>query len=255
MKRRETSSFTLILAGSPEWHGASSITGDFLSMPNHNQYKKKTFLLQRMKMNPASSDSSTPYGSERRRRVVQKSMRNLSHFRLTNRPQSRRHHNSPRLLPHPRVLLLPQLQNRRPCRQRRSLLQPPLPKKDNRQTEQTAASERDDESRLLSNVRQVTFVGQRAGEGYFSQDGSLFVFQSEREPGNPFFQIYLMDLHKGHIRRVSPGVGKATCPWIHPSKKKVLFASTHLDPQAREKQQAEFDTRASGENAPLFLGF
>ena len=56
-----------------------------------------------------------------------------------------------------------------------------------------------------------------------------------------------MDLQNGDVRRVSPGVGKATCPWIHPSKKKVLFASTHLDPQAREKQKAEFDKRASGE--------
>lgn len=108
-------------------------------------------------------------------------------------------------------------------------------------------TEPENEARLLSRVRQVTFVGQRAGEGYFSQDGSLFVFQSEREPGNPFFQIYLMDLQNGDIRLVSPGVGKATCPWIHPSKKKVLFASTHLDPQARDKQKAEFDKRASGE--------
>lgn len=113
--------------------------------------------------------------------------------------------------------------------------------------ESAATTGPENEARLLNRVRQVTFVGQRAGEGYFSQDGSLFVFQSEREPGNPFFQIYLMDLHKGDVRRVSPGVGKATCPWIHPSKKKVLFASTHLDPQAREKQQAEFDKRASGE--------
>ena len=104
------------------------------------------------------------------------------------------------------------------------------------------------EAKLLKNVRQVTVVGQRAGEGYFSQDGSLFVFQSEREPGNPFFQIYLMDLQNGDVRRVSPGVGKATCPWIHPSKKKVLFASTHLDPQAREQQRAEYEKRAGGES-------
>jgi Tol biopolymer transport system component len=116
-----------------------------------------------------------------------------------------------------------------------------------RPTEQTGTLELANESRLLSNVRQVTLVGQRAGEGYFSQDSSLFVFQSEREPGNPFFQIYLMNLQNGDLRRVSPGVGKATCPWIHPSKKKVLFASTHLDPQAREKQKAELDQRASGE--------
>ena len=105
----------------------------------------------------------------------------------------------------------------------------------------------EDEAKLLTNVRQVTFVGQRAGEGYFSQDGSLFVFQSEREPDNPFFQIYLMDLRNGEVRRVSPGTGKATCPWIHPSKKKVLFASTHLDPQAREQQRAEYEKRTGGE--------
>ncbi len=108
----------------------------------------------------------------------------------------------------------------------------------------TAAAE---EAKLLSNIRQVTFVGQRAGESYFSQDGSLLVFQSEREPGNPFYQIYLLDLQSGNLRRVSPGVGKTTCPWIHPNKKKVLFASTHLDSRAAEKQKAELAQRASGQ--------
>lgn len=114
-----------------------------------------------------------------------------------------------------------------------------------RQTTKTVASA--DEAKLLSRIRQVTFVGQRAGEGYFSQDESLFVFQSEREPGNPFYQIYLLDLQSGDLRRVSPGVGKTTCPWIHPSKKKVLFASTHLDPRAAEKQKTELTQRASGQ--------
>ena len=104
-----------------------------------------------------------------------------------------------------------------------------------------------EEAKLLSNIHQVTFVGQRAGEGYFSQDGSLLVFQSERESGNPFYQIYLLDLQSGNLRRVSPGVGKTTCPWIHPSKKKVLFASTHLDPRAAEKQKTELAQRASGQ--------
>ncbi|MCS6925748.1 MAG: M28 family peptidase [Candidatus Binatia bacterium] len=103
-----------------------------------------------------------------------------------------------------------------------------------------------EEARLLTNVRQVTFVGTRAGEGYFSQDGTLMVFQSEREPTNPFFQIYLMDLRNGETRRVSPGYGKATCGWIHPSQEKILFASTHEDPQAQAKQQAERDQRAAG---------
>lgn len=102
------------------------------------------------------------------------------------------------------------------------------------------------EDQLLTKVRQVTFVGVRAGEGYFSQDGTLMVFQSEREPTNPFFQIYLMDLRNGETRRVSPGYGKATCAWIHPGQEKILFASTHEDPQAHAKQQAERDQRTAG---------
>ena len=102
------------------------------------------------------------------------------------------------------------------------------------------------EGRLLANIRQVTFGGKRAGEGYFSQDQSLMVFQSEREPGNPFFQIYLMDLNEGETRRVSPGYGKTTCGWIHPDKEKILFASTHQDPDASRKQEIELAKRASG---------
>ena len=107
-----------------------------------------------------------------------------------------------------------------------------------------AAKERE----LLSGARQLTFEGRRAGEGYFSADGSKLVFQSEREPGNPFFQIYLMDRESGDVRRISPGHGKTTCAWIHPTDEKVLFASTHDDSQARDKQQAEIDLRASGKS-------
>ena len=101
------------------------------------------------------------------------------------------------------------------------------------------------EKSLLTNIRQVTFAGRRAGEGYFSRDGSRLIFQSERETDNPFFQIYLMNLETGDTQRVSPGYGKTTCAWIHPGQEKVLFASTHLDPQAREKQHQELDQRAS----------
>ena len=100
---------------------------------------------------------------------------------------------------------------------------------------------------LIDNVRQLTFEGKRAGEGYFSADGTKMVFQSEREPDNPFYQIYLMDMETGDIDRVSPGHGKTTCAWIHPSNDKVLFASTQDDPAARDKMQAELDFRASGQ--------
>jgi len=99
---------------------------------------------------------------------------------------------------------------------------------------------------LLSGTRQLTFEGRRAGEGYFSADGSKMVFQSEREEGNPFYQIYLMDLELGDIERVSPGMGKTTCAWIHPDNQHVLFASTHEDPESEALQKAEYEERESG---------
>jgi Tol biopolymer transport system component len=102
------------------------------------------------------------------------------------------------------------------------------------------------ELRLIGNARQLTFEGRRAGEGYFSQDGRRMVFQSERDPANPFFQIFLLDLETGDVERVSPGHGKTTCAWIHPDDRRVLFASTHEDVQAEEKQQQELETRAAG---------
>jgi Tol biopolymer transport system component len=99
---------------------------------------------------------------------------------------------------------------------------------------------------FLHQTRQLTFDGKRSGEGYFSADGAKMVFQSEREPDNPFYQIYLLDLETGDQERVSPGMGKTTCAWIHPTGTKVIFASTHLDAESTSKQKAEFAERASG---------
>lgn len=104
------------------------------------------------------------------------------------------------------------------------------------------------QSKLLSGIRQLTFEGKRAGESYFSKDGRWMVFQSEREPDNPFFQIYLMDRETGDTRRISPGNGKTTCAWIHPDGNRVLYASTQFDPNAQSKQQKEFEFRKSGES-------
>ncbi len=96
---------------------------------------------------------------------------------------------------------------------------------------------------LISSPRQLTFAGERAGEGYFDKSGRLLIFQSEREPENPFFQIYLMDLADGSSRRLSSGVGRTTCSWIHPDGKRALFSSTHEDPGALEKQKSEYERR------------
>jgi Tol biopolymer transport system component len=99
------------------------------------------------------------------------------------------------------------------------------------------------EADFITNPRQLTFEGRRAGEGYFNADGTKMIFQSEREEGNPFYQIYLMDLETGDQERISPGMGKTTCAWIHPDGKRVLFASTHTDPESKKLQQAEYEER------------
>ncbi|MDE0039460.1 MAG: M20/M25/M40 family metallo-hydrolase [Gammaproteobacteria bacterium] len=105
----------------------------------------------------------------------------------------------------------------------------------------------DAEEQLLTNTRQLTFEGRRAGEGYFAPDGNALIFQSEREPGNPFFQIYHLDLTTGDTHRVSPGIGKTTCAFFRPGTNRVLFSSTHLDPEAESRQREEIEFRASGE--------
>ena len=102
------------------------------------------------------------------------------------------------------------------------------------------------EGQFLKNIRQLTCEGKSAGEGYFSPDGKFLIFQSERENDNPFYQIYITNLETGDTHRVSPGIGKTTCSFIRPNADEVLFASTHLDPNAKAKQQAENEFRSSG---------
>ncbi len=103
------------------------------------------------------------------------------------------------------------------------------------------------EQQFFTQSRQLTFEGRRAGEGYFSPDGSLLVFQSERREDNPFFQIYLLDLESGDVEPISPGYGKTTCSWVHPNNNRVLYASTQLDPEAKAKQKQEIEFRESGQ--------
>ncbi|NBV25279.1 MAG: M20/M25/M40 family metallo-hydrolase [Proteobacteria bacterium] len=104
------------------------------------------------------------------------------------------------------------------------------------------------EGQFLTNTRQLIYEGRRSGESYFSSDGKFMVFQSEREPNNPFYQIYLLNLENGDVNRVSPGTGKTTCAFLRPGSDDVLFASTHVDPEALTKQKTELDFRASGKS-------
>ena len=47
----------------------------------------------------------------------------------------------------------------------------------------------------------------------------------------------------GKFRRVSPGVGKTTCSYFSPDGKKIIFASSHLDPDAKKHYAAEYQRR------------
>jgi Tol biopolymer transport system component len=107
---------------------------------------------------------------------------------------------------------------------------------------QAPAGERD----LLSRVRRLTIEGKRAGEGYWSPDGKRIVLQSEREPANPFYQIYVLDLETGDSKRISPGHGKTTCAFFRAGSDQILFASTHHDPNSKKLQEDELAFRASG---------
>jgi Tol biopolymer transport system component len=102
----------------------------------------------------------------------------------------------------------------------------------------------------LKNIKQVTFDYLRAGEGYFSPDGTKIIFQAEeKDTGNPFYQIFVMDLNTGKAVRVSPGVGRTTCGYFHPDGKRVIFASSHGDPDAAKLQEAEYRQRAEDKKA------
>ncbi len=102
------------------------------------------------------------------------------------------------------------------------------------------------EKDFLTRIRRLTIEGRRAGEGYFSPDGKHMVFQSEREEGNPFYQIYDLDLTTGETKRISPGMGKTTCAFFQAATGNILFASTHHDPRSLELQKQELDMRAAG---------
>jgi Tol biopolymer transport system component len=101
-----------------------------------------------------------------------------------------------------------------------------------------------DEAARLANVKQVTTDFVRAGEGYFAPDGRRIIYQAEeKDTGNPFYQMFVQDLATGKRIRVSPGVGKTTCGFFRPDGKKIIFASSHEDPQAKDKQAAEYKQR------------
>jgi TolB protein len=108
------------------------------------------------------------------------------------------------------------------------------------------------EQRFLSPPVQITEGAQKAGEGYIADDGRRICYQAVQQ-GYPFYQIYVQDIDLEHPaptppRRVSPGRGRTTCSWFAPGGSRLLFASSHLDPdidrtEATARAQAEEDAR------------
>ena len=53
-----------------------------------------------------------------------------------------------------------------------------------------------------------------------------------------------MDLDTKKMTRVSPGMGRTTCGYFRPDGKRIIFASSHGDPDAKKHQEAEYKQRA-----------
>jgi Tol biopolymer transport system component len=109
------------------------------------------------------------------------------------------------------------------------------------------------ERRFLGTPVQTTIGMPKAGEGYFSQDARRICYQAVPE-GYPFYQIFVQAFDPAAPRptppvRISPGRGRTTCSWFCPDGRRLLFASSHLDPQLDATEsaaiaQAEEDRKA-----------
>lgn len=94
------------------------------------------------------------------------------------------------------------------------------------------------EGKYLANLRQITFDFVKAGEGYFSGDAMSIIFQAQPKD-YPFYQIYVQPLGSREALRVSTGRGRTTCAYFHPDGKRILFASSHSDPNLSQTEDEE----------------
>src|SRR5262249_16951246 len=103
------------------------------------------------------------------------------------------------------------------------------------------------EEKFLTNVRQLTSptMGlQKSGEAYFAPDAKSIIFQAI-PPGDEYYQIYTLQLDdQGRAKpetlmRISTGAGACTCSFFRPDGKKIIFASSHLDPRLETNPRPE----------------
>ena len=89
------------------------------------------------------------------------------------------------------------------------------------------------EAAILSDITQLTFGFDKAGEAYFSPDMKWIVFQASPKE-MPHYQMYVAPLKwdgdriigLGEPTRVSPELSRNTCGFFSPDGKTLIFAST-----------------------------
>ena len=99
----------------------------------------------------------------------------------------------------------------------------------------------EEEALYLSDIEQLTSQKMglhNAGEAYFSPDARTIIFQAT-PAGREDYQIYTLDLETRRMKRVSTGRGACTCASFHPNGRKIIFASTHLDPDADQPRSRQ----------------
>lgn len=101
------------------------------------------------------------------------------------------------------------------------------------------------EAKFLGGIERVTYGLPRAGEGYFSPQSEYIVYQAY-PVGYPFYQIYVQKLGERTPRRLSPGMGRTTCAYFHPSGEKILFASAHTRPNLAATEHEARELAAEG---------
>ncbi|MDP1880057.1 MAG: hypothetical protein Q8K60_03855 [Parachlamydiaceae bacterium] len=93
------------------------------------------------------------------------------------------------------------------------------------------------EKLYLKNIRQLTYPSmgfEKAGEAYFSPDDQTIAFQAVPK-GKTTYQIYKMNLEEQIPFLMSTGIGACTCSFFHPFKNKMIFASSHSDPELSQE--------------------
>jgi Tol biopolymer transport system component len=84
--------------------------------------------------------------------------------------------------------------------------------------------------RFIRNVTQLTDEGDN-GEAYFSWDGSMLIWQSNRG-GRGCDKIWTMKTDGSEKKMVSPDHGANTCSFFMPGDKKIVYGSTAHLPEA-----------------------